>query len=142
MRSINYLLALTVCLLTISGCDLFGISSSQQAPEAAGSYETTTFLLDREEGTFDVKEAGGFISVTLNGDRTVSGRMYLPEGVPGVTEGEGPVDRRFGGTFSASGDTIRFAHEEDTFVRGDVWLFQDGTLSSADFPGRVVLTRR
>lgn len=132
---------LLLSLLAVLGIGLAGCDAIEDVPatsnDVSGRYESTVFEADVDGRTVDVLAAGGALTITLREGGTVSGRLFVPEALAGSEEGDLP----FEGTFSVSGDNVRFDHEADTFVRDAVWAYSDGELRTSSGETTVILER-
>ena len=134
-NSPRLLTLLAVLVVGLVGCD--AVDDAPVADDVSGQYEAAVFEADIDGETVDVLAAGGALTVTLRQGGTVSGRLLIPEALAGGEEGDLP----FGGTYSVSGNDVRFDHEADTFVRDAVWTYADGELRTSAGGIAVVLER-
>lgn len=138
-RDLLTVLAVGLVAVIGVGCD------AQLAPEVevAGQYEAETFEVDEGAGPVDVLSAGGRLDLALGEDGQFDGRLAVPGS---LTEDGAPLDATFDGTFSVSGDRVRFFHGEDLFVRDVTWAYREGTLRTGDeiagVAGFTVVLRR
>lgn len=137
-RGVATLAAVVVAWVGV-GCD------TQVAPEAevSGRYEAEAFEVDEGGGPIDVLSAGGRLDLDLGEDGRFDGRLAVPGS---LTEDGVPFDVTFDGTFSVSGDRVRFFHGEDLFVRDVAWAYRGGALRTGDdiagVAGFTVVLRR
>jgi len=114
--------------------------------DLVGSYEATTFETDDGSGTTDQLAAGSSIEITLSGDGSTSGRIF----VPGGAEDGGDFDESLDGTWSFQAPSaVTFDLTADVFLRDVTFTAREvgGSveLEAEDTPGtvtiRVVLER-
>lgn len=134
--------------ILITGCDSTGPDDDTDADaQVAGSYEATTFQLERPDETYDILEQDGEFDLTLSEGGEVDGHFLVPCSIPDSCEDPeaDSVEISFGGVYEVEQDTVNFDHSTDTFVREIPWLYEEGTLSAStggpDGGLRVVLTR-
>ena len=120
---------------------LFLASGDYTAFGAFGSLAFTTVGAGSGGETIDWLARGASVSLSLRQDGTTAGRLF----VPGEGEDGSDFDADLAGTWSISGNVVRFAHMADTFVRDTDFLFESGTLTgmrtSGDVTVRLVLIR-
>jgi len=101
-----------------------------------------TFTTTEGGETIDWLERGASLTITLATDGTTEGRLF----VPGMDEDGGDFDADLTGAWTLVGDTVRFSHAADTFVRDMPFVVRDGRLEGdRTFGGtriRVVLVKR
>lgn len=98
----------------------------------AGTYEATTLIATEEgEQPFDVlaANAANEVTVTLTPTGTTTGRMFFV----GLEDDGSDLETDLTGTYTLSGNTIRFAHAGDTFLREE-----DLTVSGNRITGTLV----
>lgn len=126
-------------VLTLAAAPVLAGCDSADGDLLAGTYETTRFLADTDDDArtapTDVLALGGSVTMTLRADGTASGRIVVPASL--AEDGEG--DTPFAGTYAASGGTVTFDHEADTFVRDAAWTFAGGRLRTESLGLSVVL---
>lgn len=109
-------------LLLLGACD-----SPTEAPTAAsvsGDYRTSTLTLTRGTTTTDFLARGAQITVTLKGDGTTTGELF----VPGGKEDGGDVRENLAGQWTLQSDTVRFSHNADTFLRDTPFIVRGDEL--------------
>ena len=105
-----------------------------QAPSVAGTYNATQFTLSGAV-TGDVIAAGGNLTLTLATGGAVTGSLFIPASLAGGTE----FNADMAGTYTVTGDTLRFTQSADSFVRDMVWTIGTNRLSSTGtFSGTTV----
>ncbi|HEX8363582.1 MAG TPA: hypothetical protein VF613_25905 [Longimicrobium sp.] len=107
-------LALLVALL--AACD-----GGTDSEPITGDYSATTLSVSENGTTTNFLSRGVSLEITLNADSTTTGRLLAPD----PTE---PVDASLAGLWSLRGDTVRFQHSADTFVRDMPFVVRDGRL--------------
>jgi hypothetical protein len=124
--------------VAVARCDRNATTSPAAA--VAGSYSSTTFVYTVGPTPYNIDSLGGGLTLTLVASgQTVSGTFL--SGIPADT-----FD--MAGTYSVSGDTVRFHQSTNTFVGAVPWLHTGNrlTYSGLYFGGPnsidVVLTRR
>ena len=97
----------------------------------AGTYEATTLIATEEGQPFDVlaDNAANEVTVTLTSTGTTTGRMFFV----GLDDDGGDLDMDLTGTYTLSGNTLRFSHGADTFLRD-----ADLTVSGNRITGTIV----
>jgi hypothetical protein len=107
----------------------------------AGSYSAATFTVTSPAGTVDFLALGAQVDVTLSTDGTTTGHLS----VPGAGENGEDVEADLTGTWSLSGSTVTFDHEDDTFIRDLEFTATRDQLTVDDTFGdetvRLVLTK-
>jgi hypothetical protein len=112
--------AVATLIATASAC-----SDSSTAPTTLqGEYTATTFTLTQGGTTTDVLLAGGSLSITLSGNGTTTGRLFIPASLNGGT----PFDVSMDGTYAESNGAIMFNQTADTFVRDVTFTHSGSTL--------------
>lgn len=115
--------------------------------ELFASYITDSFELTSGGETFDVREAGGDVFLSLEATGTMSGIFVVPDGFFDFDEPE--VDMAGTWSFDPTSSAVSFEQEADTFIRdtqfvasrdGGVILLS-GVFVNADETVRLVLRR-
>ena len=129
--------AATITFAALAGLLTAACGDDPASPEAptmavvAGEYDATdsfgalTFTTTADGQTTDWLAAGASLTLTLNADGTMDGRLFIP----GVEEDGGDLDESMAGTWTLSGTTIDFQQDADTFVRDMPFTYTDGALS-------------
>jgi len=111
------------------------------ASEVAGSYAATTFTVTEGGRTTDLLAQGASLQLVLAPDRTVTGRLFVPQG----DESGADLDASMAGTWTVSGTTVRFGQPGDTFIRDVPFTVAAGELRGdatfGDARVRVTLER-
>ncbi len=132
-------LAVAVILsLGLLACGDDGFSPTVE--NMAGSYTATTFTRTVGGTTTDQLELGAEVTVDLDEDGTMTGRIFIPE----AEEGEGDLDESLAGTWTLEGGAVTFEQEADTFVREMQFIASENQLSGEDDSDgtvRLVLTK-
>lgn len=131
-----------VLRLGLFGAAAFSCSDSTEPDESVvGSYAATTFTLSGDVNG-DVLAAGGGMTITLATDLTTRGSLFVPAS---LNEGE-DFNADMAGTYTRTGDVLRFTQDADTFVRDVNWQVGSNQLSGtgtfSDVTITVVLTRQ
>lgn len=91
--------------------------------------------------TIDVSAQGGSLTIALTSQHTTTGRLF----VPGGGNGGADLDADLVGTWTLSGNTVRFSQAADTFVRDLAFTVKGQTLASQGSAGGatfdIVLSR-
>ena len=105
--------AILIVLGLLLGTAVCSDSTAPTMVSVAGFYEATVFTVTEAGGTTDVLADGGAISLSLEADGTVAGRLFVPGG------GEGGADfaADLAGTWTLNGTTVTLDHPADTFLR-------------------------
>jgi hypothetical protein len=112
-------------------------SVAPTANTVAGTYTATTFTIPPT----DALALGLTLTLTLALDGTTTGRLFLPGGGDNGVD----LDEDLTGTWTLSGDTMRFTQSADTFIRDAVFtvgpnrLGTEGTFGDTSL--RLVLTK-
>jgi hypothetical protein len=143
----NMLGILTLITLSACGTDPESPSPDQVSgqyvagprnAETLGVLEITTFN-DGEET--DWLARGAELSMTLESNGTVSGRLFIP----GADEDGGDFDEDLAGTWALTGNVVLFTQTADTFIRDGDWVWQNDRLvfdeTFSDERVRVVMER-
>jgi hypothetical protein len=116
----------TAAALAACGDDEILVSTPTRQ-SVAGSYTATTFTTTAGGTTggsvTNVLSQGGVLQLTLAASGTSTGRLLIPTAVAGAA-----VDASMAGTWTLSGDTVRFTQAADTFVRDTPFLVRGNTL--------------
>jgi hypothetical protein len=137
-----FALACTVLLLGCGGDSGDDPSGPERATFAgtyhasATAYTASIFTITQGGVTTDLLDLGGVLDLTLAEDGSTSGRMF----VPGADEDGSDFDRDLTGAWTLSGDTVRFEHDADTFLR-DVPFTLSGNLLSGEYTSGDVVVR-
>ena len=135
-------LALTcIALLLACGGDSSGNGPSRAAfagtyHASATAYHASVFTITDGGVTTDLLAEGGVLDLTLTEDGRTSGRLF----VPGGDEDGSDFDRDLTGTWTLAGDTVRFEHEADTFLR-DVPFTLSGDLLTGQYTSDEIVVR-
>lgn len=141
------MVALVGMALSACGDDGTGPDGIVRA-DILGTFDATTFTVTEGGSTTDLLQAGGDIELTLEGNGTTTGRIFVPEQGEGGTD----LDESLAGTYAFDEATgrVTFDQAADTFVRdvdftavrsgGKVLLQGTETFGTATV--NVVLTRR
>lgn len=93
-----------------------GDATTSPAESVAGRYTSTTFVYTAGGIPYDIVALGGGLTLTLNAaGQTVAGTF-----VPAVPDSTTRIDMT--GTYTVSGDTVRFQQVVSTFVQAVPWL--------------------
>ena len=110
--------------------------------DAGTSFGALRFTTTIDGETTDWLAAGATLTLTLDADGTVAGRLFIP----GMDEDGGDMDEDMAGAWTLSGSTVLFEQEADTFVRDMPFTYTDGVLSGDrtfdDVRVQVVLLQR
>jgi hypothetical protein len=158
-RSVTLPVALVVALTT--GCEQDPTELEPGAPSMAdvagqytaeGDFAAVSFFTDDGDLIVDWLAEGARLDITLLENGTTTGELYIP--VPDDLPAEDyfePEDVAQGfyladlqGTWTLQGQTVRFDHPADTFIRDMDFLYNDGTLTGDrtwSFRIQVVLSR-
>ena len=131
-----------VIRIALFGAVVFSCSDSIEPNESiVVSYIATIFTLSGAT-TGDVLAAGGNLAIVLGEDFTTTGSLFVPAS---LAEG-GDFRADMVGTYTHTGDVVRFTQAADSFVRDIDWQVEDSRLSGlGTFSGvtvTVVLTRQ
>ncbi len=109
---------------------------------AEDEFGAMTFTTTEDGQTVDWLAGGASLTIQLARDGSTEGRLF----VPGADEDGSDFDADLAGTWTLVGDTVRFSHAADTFVRDMPFAVQDGRLEGdrvfGDTRIRVVLVKR
>jgi hypothetical protein len=94
--------------------------ASFRAEDKYGALKFTT----SDGETTDWLAEGAKFTIDLAGDGTTTGRLFIP----GMEEDGSDFDADLAGTWTLKGDTVRFTHEADTFVRDMPFLVRTNKL--------------
>ena len=118
MKSPLSLLALCV----VFACE--GDPSSPDPAAIAGDYAATSFTVTEGGVTTDLLDEGSTVSLTLRGDRTTSGSLFVPESAGGQDEA---VD--LAGTWEVTGGRVDLDLVADIFLRDMLLVVGPGRLT-------------
>lgn len=91
----------------------------------AAQYIATTFTTETNDGTRDVLAAGGSLVLYLGPSGSTGGRLVIPATSPDSDA----ADVYFSGLWTLTGDTVRFTHAQDTFLRDMPFVVQRNDLA-------------
>ena len=116
----------TAAALAACGDDEILLSTPTRQ-SVAGSYTASAFTTTAGGTTggsaTNVLSQGGSLQMTLGANGSVTGRLILPTAVAGAA-----VNENLAGSWTLSGDTVRFTQTADTFVRDTPFLVRGNTL--------------
>ena len=116
----------TAAMLAACGDDEILLNAPTRQ-SVAGAYSASTFTTTAGGTTggsvTNVLAGGGSLQITLVASGTTTGRLVIPTAVAGAA-----VDASMAGTWTLSGDTVRFTQAADTFVRDTPFLVRGNTL--------------
>jgi hypothetical protein len=114
------------------------VDASFRAEDQYGVLKATT----SHGETTDWLAEGAKFTIDLAGDGSTTGHLFIP----GIEEDGSDLDADLAGTWTLKGDTVRFTHEADTFVRDMPFLVKEGKLEGDHtFDGtriQIVLERK
>jgi hypothetical protein len=123
----------------LGACGGDGFSPTTET--VAGSYTATTFTITSPVGTTDLLALGATVTITLAGDGTTTGHLFVPAGAAGG----GDLDADIAGTWTLAGSTVTFSQTADTFIRDAAFAAGANRLTGEDtFSGvtvRLVLSK-
>jgi hypothetical protein len=123
-RASRFAPAAVVLLLACGGSDSFMPTEET----VAGTYEASVFTVTSFNGTTDLLLAGATVDATLLPDGTTSGRLF----VPGGEEDGGDLDEDLTGTWTLTGQTVRFNQTGDSFIDETEFIAGRNTLTAED----------
>jgi len=103
-----------------------GDSFTPTEETVAGTYEASAFTATSFNGTTDLLLAGAIVDATLAPDGTTTGRLFLPGGA----EDGSDLDEDLTGTWTLTGDTVRFNQTTDTFITDVEFIAGRNTLTA------------
>ncbi len=125
--------------VALAACD--SPTEPRTVASVSGSYRATTFTLVQEGSTVDLLQQGAELDLRLDPNGTTAGRIVVPNG----DEDGGDFDADLTGQWTLKGDTVRFQHAADTFVRDMPFLVRGSRLEGDETFGgariRVVLEK-
>ncbi|HEV2132207.1 MAG TPA: hypothetical protein VGR27_13925 [Longimicrobiaceae bacterium] len=127
-------LAPVLLLALLAACDS---PLAARSDSLAGSYVAAQFASTDAGASIDWLGRGASLQITLYENGTTTGQLF----VPGADEDGSDVDADLTGTWTRSGNTVRFAHPADTFVRDAVFTASPGRLTGGYGPVQVVLEK-
>ena len=89
-----------------------GAATGPSASDVAGAYFVKTFSTTTDGVTTDQLAAGATLTLTLRPDGTTTGHLFIP-----VHDRLPDLEADMAGTWTLTGDTVRFEQNADTFVR-------------------------
>jgi hypothetical protein len=127
-------------LLSLAALAACGDSNSPNEA-VAGTYQATELVFTPAgSGPVDVLALGGSMDLVLTSQGTTTGTLVVPAEFTedGVDEDVIGLE----GTFTRTGNTLRFQQEGDSFVRDVVWIVGSGTLTTTytDPEGTIQVT--
>ena len=140
MRQIPRLLAVGAVVATAVACsDSFQPSVSN----VSGIYQAQSFTTTDNAGTHDWIVAGASLELLLTPQGTSSGQLVVPD----TTASGGFLIALLIGSWTLTGDIIKFDQAVDTFVRDLAWIATKDRLTADQTLGtgtriKVVLTRQ
>ena len=135
-----------VAVLVLGACENPSSPEPLTMRQVAGTYGASqgfgaiTFKANFGGETMDLLAEGATVQITLSADGKTTGYLF----VPGADEDGSDFDADLAGTWTLKGDTVRFAHDADTFIRDMPFLVNGDQLEGdEDFgDGRIQLVFR
>ena len=130
--------ALAGAVLFLAACD--SPTEPPTVASVAGEYTATEFRVTTPGESVDLLQEGVELDIDLRADGTTAGRLFAP----GLDEDGGDLDADLAGRWTLQGDTVRFQHDADTFLRDMDFIAQGSRLEgNRDFGGaRIRITLR
>lgn len=133
-------LPLVGMLLLLGAC---GDSPNDPTAQVAGSYSATVATVTQGSFTLNLLQAGFLIDITLTPQGQTTGRFVTPAE---FSESGRMEEDNLVGTWTLTGDRVRFSHAADTYLRDTEFRVEGNTLvselSERGTTIRTVLTRR
>jgi hypothetical protein len=115
------LIPTVVAVAVVVGCS---DSFAPTTENVVGDYSLQWLLtVNGGQGT-NWGQRGATFNLSLAPNGTTSGHLF----VPGVDEGGGDFSADMAGTWTLSGDTVRFSQTADSFVRDMAWIVSENRL--------------
>lgn len=111
--------------------------------KVTGDYIANEMLINIDQNNIiNSLDLGITLNLKLNKDYTTEGEMFIPLS-SGLLEKDMKQDAKMSliGTFKISGDTVRFDHYSDTYIRDANWFYADGKLTTKDFVYTVLVKK-
>lgn len=130
--------ALAGAALFLAACD--SPTEPPTVASVAGEYTATEFRVTTTAESVDLLREGVELAIDLRADGTTTGRFFAP----GLDEDGGDLDADLAGSWALKGDTVRFQHGADTFLRDMDFIAQGSRLEgNHDFgDARIRITLR
>jgi hypothetical protein len=112
-----------LCVTSLTSCS----NAIDPTPSPVGSYVATTLTLIDGGQSIDLLSQGGSLTLTLESGGNTSGRLFAPAGGDNGQD----LDENLAGTWSQTGNTIRFSQSADTFIRDTSWTVEGSTLRTS-----------
>lgn len=123
-------LVLLPLVMVLAGCG--NDSTGPTNASVAGPYVASVFTVRQGSGpTVDLLARGASIDVTLSASGGVTGQLV----VPGTPEFGTGLTADLAGTYTISGNTLRFSQSADTFIRDIDWTIGDNVLTASGDAG-------
>ncbi len=115
----------TLLLFTATTLAACGGETPTAPSSIEGRYAATTFrVTPTGAAEIDVLARGATLILTLGSSNSVSGRLTIPS----LFTEQLPTNESLAGTFTRTGNTVRFVQGADTFIRDLTWTVIGPTL--------------
>jgi hypothetical protein len=114
---------LAVAALSVAACSG---AFEPNVQNVSGFYFAQTFTTDSAGESKDWVGLGATLGLLLNPNRSASGLLILPR----FPNDSAPPIERLTGTWTLTGNTVRFVDDADTFIRDVTWAVTKNRLSS------------
>jgi len=112
----------TLLALTVAACsDAFAPTTES----VAGDYRLQWLISVNGGHGINWGPRGATLNISLAPNGTTSGRLFIP----GSDEDGSDFDVDMAGTWTLTGDTVRFSQTADSFVRDMAWIAGENVLS-------------
>lgn len=115
---------LTAGVLTVAALVACSDSFSPTTENVAGAYRLLRLVAINGGHVTDWGRRGATFTITLAPNGTTTGRLFIP----GADESGADFDVDMAGTWSLSGDTVRFTQTADSFVRDMIFIAHEDWL--------------
>jgi hypothetical protein len=134
---VRSLVAFLASLIMVVACDQ---PVALTLESVSGNYTATSLTLleveDEVQETTNLLDAGITISMTLSPGGVTTGLMFVPATVTGTAD----ENHDLAGTYSLSGNTVRFSNMSPTFIRDVAFTVQGSTLRGTRIAGTTTLS--
>lgn len=139
-RARTRMLGAVGAVMLLAGCG--GDDPLSPEEEIAGTYAAVQWTIVSPVETWDVIEGGGHLDLVLHADGTTEGEYFIPDGASPGGGRPSPEGYRVSleGTWTRTGDVVRFDMPGDTYLRFVDWEVSGRELRNELTNGGYVMT--
>ena len=123
--------SLVLLLSLVSSCTDAACACSPTVTLVGTYHATRLHFTPTGQTTIDALAAGATLVITLSGNGTTSGTLFVPASLNNGT----PQSFDLAGTYQTAGNHVTFSHNADTFLRDVEWTWVGTTLVTTESAG-------